>query len=92
MVDNNDKKIKIDNTIKALYEVLEKNKNNPNIKKAFEDTGKLGTEIQEFVKKRVAIYKYPRIIKFVEELPRTSSGKISRARIRQADLARLNKK
>ncbi len=41
MVDNNDKKIKIDNTIKALYEVLEKNKNNPNIKKTFEDIEKL---------------------------------------------------
>ena len=62
------------------------------LKEGVEDTGKLGTEIQEFVKKRVAIYKYPRIIKFVEDLPRTSSGKISRARIRQADLARLNKK
>ena len=60
--------------------------------KGYSDDGKLGKEIQEFVKKRVAIYKYPRIIKFVEELPRTSSGKISRARIRQADLARLNKK
>ena len=62
------------------------------LKDGVEDTGKLGTEIQEFVKKRVAIYKYPRIIKFVDELPRTSSGKISRARIRQADIARLNKK
>ena len=62
------------------------------LKEGIEDTGKLGTEIQEFVKKRVAIYKYPRIIKFVDELPRTSSGKISRARIRQADIARLNKK
>ena len=62
------------------------------LKEGIEDTGKLGTEIQEFVKKRVAIYKYPRIIKFVDELPRTSTGKISRARIRQADIARLNKK
>ena len=62
------------------------------LKDGVEDTGKLGTEIQEFVKKRVAIYKYPRIIKFVDELPRTSNGKISRARIRQADIAKLNKK
>lgn len=46
---------------------------------------KLGKEIQEFVKSRVAIYKYPRIIKFVDDLPRTSNGKISRAKIRQAD-------
>jgi len=61
------------------------------LKEGVEDTGKLGPEIQEFVKKRVAIYKYPRIIKFVEDLPRTSSGKISRARIRQADIAKLRK-
>lgn len=55
------------------------------LNKGYADNGKLGKEIQEFVKERVAIYKYPRIIKFVEDLPRTSSGKISRAKIRQAD-------
>ena len=46
---------------------------------------KLGTELQDFVKKRAAIYKYPRIIKFMDELPRTSNGKISRALIRKMD-------
>ena len=56
------------------------------LKEGVEDTGKLGTEIQEFVKKRVAIYKYPRRIEFVEELPRTNNGKICRAAIRKADL------
>lgn len=55
------------------------------LNKGYSDDGKLGKEIQEFVKSRVAIYKYPRIIKFVDELPRTTSGKISRAKIRQAD-------
>lgn len=37
----NEKKEKINNTVKALYEVLEKNKDNPNIKEAYEDTKKL---------------------------------------------------
>ncbi|MDR2388833.1 MAG: AMP-binding protein [Tannerellaceae bacterium] len=39
-------------------------------------------EIQEHVKKVTAPYKYPRIIEFVEELPKTISGKIRRVDIR----------
>lgn len=39
-------------------------------------------EIQNHVKKVTAPYKYPRIIEFVEELPKTISGKIKRAAIR----------
>ena len=55
------------------------------LKKGYEASQKLITELQDFVKKRAAIYKYPRIIKFVDELPRSSSGKISRAMIRKID-------
>jgi len=40
-------------------------------------------EIQEHVKKVTAPYKYPRIIEFVEELPKTISGKIRRVQIRK---------
>ena len=40
-------------------------------------------ELQEHVKKTTAPYKYPRIIEFVEELPKTVSGKIKRADIRR---------
>jgi acetyl-CoA synthetase len=40
-------------------------------------------EIQEHVKKVTAPYKYPRIIEFVEELPKTISGKIRRVQIRE---------
>ena len=39
-------------------------------------------EIQEYVKSITAPYKYPRIIEFVKELPKTISGKIKRAEIR----------
>lgn len=40
-------------------------------------------EIQEHVKKVTAPYKYPRVIEFVEELPKTISGKIRRVEIRE---------
>ena len=42
----------------------------------------LAKEIQNFVKERTAPYKYPRIVEFVDELPKTISGKIQRAKIR----------
>lgn len=58
----------------------------------YEATDRLKVEIQDFVKARTAMYKYPRMIEFVEELPKTISGKIQREVIRQRDLAKLNGK
>jgi acyl-coenzyme A synthetase/AMP-(fatty) acid ligase len=49
----------------------------------FKGSDKLTEEIQEFVKKQTAPYKYPRIIEYVEELPKTISGKIRRAELRK---------
>jgi len=46
---------------------------------------KLIKEIQDHVKSVTAPYKYPRIIEFVEELPKTISGKIRRTEIRDKD-------
>ena len=42
-------------------------------------------ELQNHVKRETAPYKYPRIIEFVDELPKTISGKIRRVEIRQKD-------
>ena len=42
-------------------------------------------ELQEHVKKVTAPYKYPRIVEFVQELPKTIGGKIRRMEIRNAD-------
>ena len=42
-------------------------------------------ELQQHVKKVTAPYKYPRIVEFVDELPKTISGKIRRVEIRNAD-------
>lgn len=49
------------------------------------DAPALVKEIQDFVKHATAPYKYPRIIQFVHELPKTISGKIRRVEIRAAD-------
>lgn len=42
-------------------------------------------ELQGYVKKVTAPYKYPRVIEFVDELPKTLGGKIKRAQIRNND-------
>ena len=53
--------------------------------KSYEPSGELKKELQDYVKHQTAPYKYPRIIDFVEELPKTISGKIKRAEIRKDD-------
>lgn len=42
----------------------------------------LASELQEHVKRETAPYKYPRIVEFASELPKTASGKIRRAELR----------
>lgn len=42
-------------------------------------------ELQEFVKGRLAPFKYPRFIDFVDELPKTATGKIQRFRLREQE-------
>ncbi|MBI2206860.1 MAG: AMP-binding protein [Candidatus Rokubacteria bacterium] len=46
----------------------------------------LVTELQDFVKRELAPYKYPRAIQFVDALPRTETGKIQRYILRRADV------
>jgi benzoate-CoA ligase len=41
-------------------------------------------ELKAFVKARLAAYKYPRVIEFIAELPKTATGKIQRFRLREA--------
>lgn len=52
------------------------------LKKGYEPSEQLKKELQDFVKKVTAPYKYPRIIEFVSELPKTVNGKIRRVEIR----------
>ncbi|MGH2980267.1 MAG: acyl-CoA synthetase, partial [Solirubrobacterales bacterium] len=44
----------------------------------------LARALQEHVKSATAPYKYPRVVEFVDELPKTASGKIRRAELREA--------
>ena len=50
--------------------------------KGYTASEELKKEIQNYVKKQTAPYKYPRVVEFVEELPKTISGKIRRTEIR----------
>jgi len=53
--------------------------------KQYTASDELKKELQNHVKKVTAPYKYPRIVEFVDELPKTTSGKIMRAQIRRND-------
>lgn len=59
--------------------------------KGTEGTDALKKEIQDYVKTHTAPYKYPRIVEFVDELPKTISGKVRRVEIRKNDLEKMNK-
>ena len=47
-------------------------------------------ELQLFVKDKLAPYKYPRMIEFVAELPKTATGKIQRFRLREKEQSQHN--
>jgi acetyl-CoA synthetase len=51
--------------------------------KGFEPSSELKQELQEHVKNQTAPYKYPRILEFVDALPKTISGKIRRNVLRE---------
>ncbi|MEG1614837.1 MAG: AMP-binding protein [Oscillospiraceae bacterium] len=61
------------------------------LKRGYEPSNELIKELQNHVKVQTAPYKYPRVIDFVEELPKTTSGKIRRIAIREADFEKNSK-
>ena len=52
------------------------------LRDGYEPSGSLARELQEHVKGQTAPYKYPRIVNFADALPKTASGKIRRAVLR----------
>ena len=52
--------------------------------KGYEASKELTREIQDHVKKATAPYKYPRIVEYVKDLPKTISGKILRRELRKS--------
>ena len=51
--------------------------------KGYQPSPELTKELQDYVKHQTAPYKYPRIVEFVSELPKTISGKIRRVELRE---------
>ncbi len=58
------------------------------LRPGFAPAASLAAEIQEFAKRGMAPYKYPREIEFVESLPKTTSGKIRRRELREREAQR----
>ena len=58
--------------------------------KGYTPSDALKKELQDHVKHTTAPYKYPRIVEFVTELPKTISGKIRRVELRERDNANAN--
>jgi len=52
------------------------------LKKGYKPSEELAKDIQAFVKKSIAPYKYPRWVEFVKTLPRTATGKLQRYKLR----------
>ncbi|MGH8860858.1 MAG: acyl-CoA synthetase [Jatrophihabitantaceae bacterium] len=52
------------------------------LRDGFEPSDELARELQDHVKRETAPYKYPRRVRFADDLPRTTSGKIHRAALR----------
>ncbi|MBQ4337914.1 MAG: AMP-binding protein [Clostridia bacterium] len=53
------------------------------LKEGFEGSDELTKELQSYVKKNTAPYKYPRIVKYIAEMPKTTSGKIVRKQVKE---------
>jgi len=53
----------------------------------YEPSDELAKEIQDYCKSHTAPYKYPRKIEFIQDLPKTTSGKIRRVELRQRETA-----
>jgi acetyl-CoA synthetase len=53
------------------------------LREGFAASDELATVLQDHVKEQTAPYKYPRIVEFAAELPKTASGKVRRALLRE---------
>jgi len=53
------------------------------LRKGYKPSEELAKDIQAFVKKSIAPYKYPRWIEFIKKLPKTATGKIQRYKLRE---------
>ncbi|MEE8370941.1 MAG: hypothetical protein V3R73_02260, partial [Sphingomonadales bacterium] len=54
------------------------------LKEGFEPGDETTAELQAYVKKKLLPYKYPRIVEYLDELPKTGTGKLDRLALRMA--------
>jgi benzoate-CoA ligase len=54
------------------------------LRDGYSGSNQLGEELKEFVKARIAIYKYPRWIEFVDSIPKNDRGKTDRKRLKSS--------
>lgn len=64
---------------------LEKPKAYVVLKEGVDPCEQLCQELKDYVKEQLAPYKYPRLLEFVDELPKTATGKIQRFKLRASD-------
>ena len=62
------------------------------LKKDLQPTNSLQQEIQLFVKERLSKHNYPREVEFIDELPKTPSGKIRRKVLQEKEYERMGKR
>jgi len=55
------------------------------LREGFDESEQLVDEIKQFVKTRIAVYKYPRWVEFVSSLPKNDRGKIDRRQLKTTD-------
>jgi 2-aminobenzoate-CoA ligase len=60
------------------------------LSKGVAGTASTAAELQDFVKQQIAPYKYPRAITFLPALPRTTTGKLQRFRLREPDAGAIS--
>ena len=58
------------------------------LRNGYAESADLVKELQDFVRRRIAPYKYPRHIEFLTELPKTAAGKVLRYQLRERSRAR----
>jgi benzoate-CoA ligase len=55
------------------------------LRESFSENEELAEQIKQFVKSRIAVYKYPRWVEFVESLPKNDRGKLDRKQLKATD-------
>jgi acyl-coenzyme A synthetase/AMP-(fatty) acid ligase len=53
------------------------------LREGYAEADELARELQDHVRRETAPYKYPRVVEFADELPKTASGKVRRALLRE---------